>query len=469
MSMASGFTGLLQRWHDLRIGVRLTIGVGIILLLTLIVGLVGWRTLESQSRSQILANQAIDLVSALRAARQDEKNYMLYGNEKHVEETLQAIEQIRHNAESLLRKLPESERPTMRSLLSERDSYQREFESFVRLNRQKEKSLEEMVIQGRNLENAAITLRDDQKKELLRLEALAVSASKERQEKSEKADDANRMIKLMGEARQQEKNFLLRGDFRYADATESLVNKLIILAKSTQQRFEDPENKALAGQIVTVAGQYLAELEKVREGRQARREALENIVRLGRLVEDQTRKLREDQKQELIELERQGTDNSVPYTVRLDKREKADAANRIIKLMGEARQQEKNFLLRKAQAYADMTRDLVNEAMREAQALRERFQDKQNRELADRNLEAFSSLDVDAVVVNTKMPPNDVLKRYVSEGQEPVVPDVGRISKRGINVYAEDLIGEQDSFVRHDPDRLTNLILRIGNEILSGV
>jgi len=82
----------------------------------------------------------------------------------------------------------------------------------------------------------------------------------------------------------------------------------------------------------------------------------------------------------------------------------------------------------------------------------------------------FSGLDrVDAVIVNTKMPPNDILKKYVSEGQEPVVPDVGRISKRGINVYAEDLIGEQGSFVRHDPERLTNLILRIGNEILSGV
>ena len=73
------------------------------------------------------------------------------------------------------------------------------------------------------------------------------------------------------------------------------------------------------------------------------------------------------------------------------------------------------------------------------------------------------------MVVNTKMPPNEILKRYVAEGQEPVVPDVGRISKRGINVYAEDLIGEKDSFVRHDPDRLTSLILRIGNEILSGV
>ncbi len=67
------FIILAQKWNDLRIGVRLTVGVSIILLLTLIVGLVGWFTLESQSRSQILANQAIDLVSALRAARQDEK------------------------------------------------------------------------------------------------------------------------------------------------------------------------------------------------------------------------------------------------------------------------------------------------------------------------------------------------------------------------------------------------------------
>ncbi len=82
----------------------------------------------------------------------------------------------------------------------------------------------------------------------------------------------------------------------------------------------------------------------------------------------------------------------------------------------------------------------------------------------------FSGLDkVDAVIVNTKMPPNDILKRYISQGQEPVVPDVGRISKKGVNVYAEDLIGEKDSFVRHDPDRLTNLIIRISNEILSGV
>ncbi len=84
---------------------------------------------------------------------------------------------------------------------------------------------------------------------------------------------------------------------------------------------------------------------------------------------------------------------------------------------------------------------------------------------------SFSGLErVDAVIVNTKMPPNDLLRKYVDQGQEPVVPDVGRIAKEGISVFAEDLIGQQDDFVRHDPDRLTDLIIRIAqNEILSGV
>ncbi len=77
---------------------------------------------------------------------------------------------------------------------------------------------------------------------------------------------------------------------------------------------------------------------------------------------------------------------------------------------------------------------------------------------------------VNVVIVNTRMPSNELLRKYVEQGQEPVVPDVGRIAKEGISVYAEDLIGEQDNFVRHDPDRLAEVILKITkDEILSGV
>ncbi|EDP76302.1 YvcK family protein [Hydrogenivirga sp. 128-5-R1-1] len=75
---------------------------------------------------------------------------------------------------------------------------------------------------------------------------------------------------------------------------------------------------------------------------------------------------------------------------------------------------------------------------------------------------------VDAVIVNTKMPSGDILKKYLEQGQEPVTPDIAKIAKEGVRVFAEDLIGDRDSFVRHDPDRLTELIVKIvRNEIFS--
>ncbi|MGB9874363.1 MAG: gluconeogenesis factor YvcK family protein, partial [Hydrogenobacter sp.] len=68
---------------------------------------------------------------------------------------------------------------------------------------------------------------------------------------------------------------------------------------------------------------------------------------------------------------------------------------------------------------------------------------------------------VDAVVVNTKMPSHSILKRYLEQGQEPVIPDVAKIAKEGFSVFAEDLIGDKEDFVRHDPDRLVDLLMRI--------
>lgn len=68
---------------------------------------------------------------------------------------------------------------------------------------------------------------------------------------------------------------------------------------------------------------------------------------------------------------------------------------------------------------------------------------------------------VDVAIVNTRMPNNEVLRRYLQQGQEPVVPDVANIARMGIEVYTEDLIGEKEDFVRHDPRRLANLIVDI--------
>ncbi|WP_198265191.1 hypothetical protein [sulfur-oxidizing endosymbiont of Gigantopelta aegis] len=111
---------------------------------------------------------------------------MLSGDAIHIKETLEGIENIRKNAERLKSDLEKELHAMLNDLLAERDNYQTEFENFVELNYKKSLSLKEMVSQGRELENTAVILRDDQKKELQRLETLAVTSSDERQEKEKK-------------------------------------------------------------------------------------------------------------------------------------------------------------------------------------------------------------------------------------------------------------------------------------------
>ncbi|SHK43523.1 gluconeogenesis factor YvcK family protein [Thermocrinis minervae] len=70
----------------------------------------------------------------------------------------------------------------------------------------------------------------------------------------------------------------------------------------------------------------------------------------------------------------------------------------------------------------------------------------------------------DAVVLNTKIPSDKLLKKYLEQGQEPVLADASKIAREGYLVYADDLIGEKEDFVRHDPERLASLLIKVYEE-----
>ena len=71
----------------------------------------------------------------------------------------------------------------------------------------------------------------------------------------------------------------------------------------------------------------------------------------------------------------------------------------------------------------------------------------------------------DVAIVNTRMPYYKLLQKYLKEGQEPVVPDVARFAKHNVQVFAEDLIGEDDHFIKHDPVRLASLLKEVFGEM----
>ena len=65
----------------------------------------------------------------------------------------------------------------------------------------------------------------------------------------------------------------------------------------------------------------------------------------------------------------------------------------------------------------------------------------------------------DYVIVNDE-PPSRLLAAYAQEGQDPVEPDVDRITALGLEAVRAPVIGETET-VRHDPDKLATVVLGI--------
>jgi len=65
---------------------------------------------------------------------------------------------------------------------------------------------------------------------------------------------------------------------------------------------------------------------------------------------------------------------------------------------------------------------------------------------------------IDWVVVNRRPASDAVARRYELSGAEPVVVDVSELQRLGLRCVFDDLLTEH-GFVRHDPDRLTRLLL----------
>ncbi|OYT70174.1 MAG: hypothetical protein CFK49_02715 [Armatimonadetes bacterium JP3_11] len=66
----------------------------------------------------------------------------------------------------------------------------------------------------------------------------------------------------------------------------------------------------------------------------------------------------------------------------------------------------------------------------------------------------------DYVLVNNATPATELMERYHASGQELVVADVDRIRQMGYKVIAGNFISQSD-YVRHDPVRLAEAILRL--------
>ena len=72
---------------------------------------------------------------------------------------------------------------------------------------------------------------------------------------------------------------------------------------------------------------------------------------------------------------------------------------------------------------------------------------------------------LDAVILNTEMPNDEILREYMKENSEPVVADVGNLVRMGLKVYAKNLLNGKTNLARHNPQKLAFVLRDIINEL----
>jgi len=125
----------------------------------------------------------------------------------------------------------------------------------------------------------------------------------------EKADDMNRMVKMILQARRHEKNLIIREDKKYITEVKKEVNDLKKQAKETKDKLEDPVNKKQMDEVLIAVDKYENAFAKLAEivGKMMEKEEREKLIseldkglaETGRTVEKECADARADQKKKM--------------------------------------------------------------------------------------------------------------------------------------------------------------------------
>lgn len=155
----------------------------------------------------------------------------------------------------------------------------------------------------------------------------------------EKADDANRLVKMILEIRKEEKNYIITGDQAYIQKVDDGLQQVLEQSKKTKDKFQDTVNKNQMDTVmakVTAYGKAFHDFEKLNIQKY---NIMETMRKHARLALEEVQILRKDQNSQLA------SENMESLVSIKDKLKKVDDTNRILEWFLDARKNEKEFII----------------------------------------------------------------------------------------------------------------------------
>jgi methyl-accepting chemotaxis protein len=351
----------------------------------------------SELNSRVEKSDGVNrLVEDILTARQHEKNYLLRKNQASITGVESTINNLKQQAATTKGKFDQKiNKDQMDAVTSQANKYYLAFRDYVKLHGQQEKLLTQMGKAGQKAMKQCESIRKDQKIQLAQARS---QADKMVEDKITKADDANRLIKILLDAKSVRVTQMYTPSDKNLNEWQDLNQKLFNLTRDLKSRFKNQLNIEQANAVLKTYQDYESNALAFFSSRDVtyRQSMLEAAAKTVQEIES----IREDQKKQLAEVRKKADFHT------RDKLQKADEANRMIKWLLEARKDEKQYILSGGkEKWQQQVNQKIKAVIGLAKDLKSRFQNRENQEKADQliaSVQNYASAFADYSEINNQ-------------------------------------------------------------------
>jgi len=294
--------------NNIKISAKIAIGFGIVIILMLVVGYIGMNGMTGTVDRVVKADDVNRLVKMTQQARQQEKNFIIRGDQEYIKKVDELIASLDSQAKETREKFDKKiNKSQMDEILSKVDDYLAAFHKYVKIEEDKTQLMEKMRARARDTIKKLEEIRTDQKEQLSVVFDLQRKNSFNSQEEFQarlndkliKADDANRMIKWFLEVRKNEKEVIISGEQKYLDTVHGLMKKINTLGNDLKNRFQEHENIEKVKQSLAFLSAYSDEFNSFINRIDAQKEIDRSMVEAARAAQEVCDTVRSDQKAQM--------------------------------------------------------------------------------------------------------------------------------------------------------------------------
>jgi len=248
-------------FKNLKLGVKLGAGFGLVLALTAavaIMGLMGMRSVEDRVGKADAVNQ---VVLDMAEARRHEKDFVLRGEAAEADQVAQGVAGIRTRVAALREAFRDpANKAQMTEVENAVNAYAAAFASLAKADGVKASAVKDMAAAGLGVQGVADGLRADMGRQLAQLLDSGRAGKDAVADRVAKADAANRIITQMLTARVAVLYFINTGDPAREKAGSAALAAAQDIARDLAARFAEPENRAKAETLAQGLETYIAKL-----------------------------------------------------------------------------------------------------------------------------------------------------------------------------------------------------------------